>query len=287
MDMTVGSYIQSLSEKLQPLYPGREAKAVAEALVCHELSIERYKCLSEPGAEISPEHLASLQEQEKQLLEAKPLQYVTGSCMFAGIRIRVREGVLIPRPETEQLFSLAADDAEKIMDASEDDNFNVLDICTGSGCLAYAFASEFPDAQVYGCDISMDALAVACKQRVKCIKPVFFVADLLQAPPAGLPRFDVIVCNPPYVRESEKAAMRPNVLEWEPALALFVPDDDPLVFYKALAEWAKVLLKPRGVLWMEINEALGAETAALFPGAQIIKDFNDKDRFIKVQAWQN
>lgn len=281
--MTVGSYIAVLAEKLQTLYPGREAKAIAETVVCHVLSIERYKCLSEPDRAIAPEQLETLQAMAAELLDARPLQYVLGSCMFAGIRIRVKEGVLIPRPETEQMFSLAAEDAEAIMDVSEDDNFNVLDICTGSGCLAYAFASEFPDAQVYGCDISTDALAVACKQRVKCIRPVFFVADVLQAPPAGLPKFDVIVSNPPYVKESEKAAMRDNVLKWEPELALFVPDDDPLLFYRALAQWEKALLKPRGVMWMEVNEALAHETAALFEGAEVLKDFNDKDRFVRVR----
>ena len=281
--MTVGSYIAHLAEKLQTLYPGREAKAVAETVVCHVLSIERYKCLSEPDRAIAPEQMDTLQAMAAELLDAKPLQYVLGSCMFAGIRIRVKEGVLIPRPETEQMFSLAAEDAEAVMDASEDDNFNVLDICTGSGCLAYAFASEFPDAQVYGCDISTEALAVACKQRVKCIRPVFFVADVLQAPPAGLPKFDVIVSNPPYVKESEKAAMRDNVLRWEPELALFVPDDDPLLFYRALARWQEALLKPRGVMWMEVNEALAHETAALFDGAEVLKDFNDKDRFVRVR----
>ena len=279
--MTVGGYIKHLSEGLLSLYPEREAKAMAETVVCHVLSIERYKCLSEPEREIAAEQMETLQAMEAQLLEARPLQYVLGSCMFAGIRIRVKEGVLIPRPETEQLFSLAAEDAEAVMEGSEDDNFNVLDICTGSGCLAYAFASEFPDAQVYGCDISNDALAVACKQRVKCIRPVFFLADVLQAPPAGLPQFDVIVSNPPYIRESEKAAMRDNVLKWEPALALFVPDDDPLVFYRALATWADALLKPHGVMWMEVNEALAHETSALFPGSEVVKDFNDKDRFVK------
>ena len=281
--MTVGSYIAVLAEKLQTLYPGREAKAIAESVVCHVLSIERYKCLSEPDRSIDPGQLETLQAMAAELLDAKPLQYVLGSCMFAGIRIRVKEGVLIPRPETEQMFSLAAEDAEAVMDASEDDNFNVLDICTGSGCLAYAFASEFPDAQVYGCDISTEALAVACKQRVKCIRPVFFVADVLQAPPAGLPKFDVIVSNPPYVKESEKAAMRDNVLRWEPAQALFVPDDDPLLFYRALAKWEASLLKPRGVMWMEVNEALARETAALFDGAEVLKDFNDKDRFVRIR----
>ena len=114
-------------------------------------------------------------------------------------------------------------------------------------------------------------------------RPVIFQADVLQAPPAGLPKFDLIISNPPYVAESEKAAMRANVLDWEPSLALFVPDDDPLVFYRAIALWADRLLKDNGSLWLEINERFGEQTAALFTGAAVIQDINGKDRFIVVK----
>ena len=135
----------------------------------------------------------------------------------------------------------------------------------------------------------MDALAVACKQRVKCVRPVFFLADVLQAPPAGLPKFDVIVSNPPYIRESEKAAMRDNVLKWEPSLALFVPDDDPLLFYRAVARWAQRFLRPGGAGVVEINETLGPETAAVFRDAglknvQTVPDFFEKIRFVRFSA---
>lgn len=280
--MTIADFIKSLTENLLSLYTEREAKSIATIVICHVLSIERYKCLSEPNMQIPAPQLEQLQNMASELQQAKPLQYVIGSCHFAGIKLKIKEGVLIPRPETEQLFSLAAEDAENILAHSKDDNFNVLDICTGSGCLAYAFASEFPDAQVYGCDISNEALSIACKQRVKYIKPVFFQADILQMPPAGLPQFDLIVSNPPYIKESEKAFMRDNVLKWEPELALFVPDENPLLFYKALAVWSQSLLKPNGVMWMEVNESLAHETAALFSKAEVKKDFNDKDRFVKV-----
>jgi release factor glutamine methyltransferase len=280
--MTIADFIKSLTENLLSLYTEREAKSIATIVICHVLSIERYKCLSEPNMQIPAPQLEQLQNMASELQQAKPLQYVIGSCHFAGIKLKIKEGVLIPRPETEQLFSLAAEDAENILAHSKDDYFNVLDICTGSGCLAYAFASEFPDAQVYGCDISSEALSIACKQRVKCIKPVFFQADMLKMPPAGLPQFDLIVSNPPYIRESEKAFMRDNVLKWEPELALFVPDENPLLFYKALAVWSQSLLKPNGVMWMEVNEFLAHETAVLFSKAEVKKDFNDKDRFVKV-----
>ena len=149
------------------------------------------------------------------------------------------------------------------------DPANILDLCTGSGCIAYALADAFPDAQVFACDLSEAALTIACKQRVKLpgARPVFFQADVLQAPPAGLPQFDLIVSNPPYVRDSERAQMRPNVLDYEPAEALFVPDDDPLRFYAAIRRWADALLAPGGEIWLEINEALGPQTAALFNGS--------------------
>jgi release factor glutamine methyltransferase len=160
--------------------------------------------------------------------------------------------------------------------------FSILDICTGSGCIAWSLAAEFPEAMVYGCDLSDAALRYACRQRVKLrgARPIFFSADLLAAPPAGLPQFDVIVANPPYICESERAAMRPNVLDFEPAEALFVPDDDPLKFYRATARWTEALLRPDGHLYLEINERFGPEVAALFPGSRILQDISGRDRFV-------
>ncbi len=166
--------------------------------------------------------------------------------------------------------------------AVDEGPFSILDICTGSGCIAWSLAAEFPEAMVYGCDLSDAALRYACRQRVKLrgARPIFFSADLLAAPPAGLPQFDVIVANPPYICESERAAMRPNVLDFEPAEALFVPDDDPLKFYRAIARWAEALLRPDGHLYLEINERFGPEVAALFPGSRILQDISGRDRFV-------
>lgn len=168
---------------------------------------------------------------------------------------------------------LAADDAGP---------FNILDICTGSGCIAWSLAAEFPEAMVYGCDISDAALRYACRQRIKVrgAKPIFFTADVLADPPAGLPKFDVIVSNPPYICDSERAAMRPNVLDFEPAEALFVPDDDPMKFYRAVARWAAALLRPGGRLYLEINERFGPAVAALFPGSRVLQDISGRDRFV-------
>lgn len=283
--MTLKGHIDAMAASLEALYPEQEARAIAVRTVTGLLSVPEYKHLSEPDTEVDAAKAALLEDAAKRLAAGEPMQYVLGYSWFAGLRIRVGSGVLIPRPETEQLYELAAQDCDNLMAASEDDTFNILDICTGSGALAYAFASEFPEAHVYGCDVSDDALRYACRQRVKLqgARPVIFKADVFQAPPAGLPKFDLIVSNPPYVRLCEKAAMRTNVLDWEPSLALFVPDDDPLMFYRAIAMWADALLKDNGSLWLEINEALGEQTADLFTGAAVIKDINGKDRFIVVK----
>ncbi len=283
--MTLKGHISAIEAAIGGLYLTEEAHAIAVRTVTGLLSVPDYKYLSEPNTEVSEEQSALLTEACSRLAAGEPMQYVLGYTWFAGLRIRVGKGVLIPRPETEQLYELAAQDCDNLMQASEDDTFSILDMCCGSGCLTYAFAAEFPEAHVYGCDLSDAALAIACRQRVKLqgARPVIFKADVLSEPPAGLPKFDLIISNPPYVADSEREAMRPNVLDWEPAEALFVPDDDPLRFYRAIALWADKLLKDNGSLWLEINERFGEETAALFTGAAVIQDLNGKDRFIVVK----
>ena len=283
--MTLKGHIEAIETAIAGLYPPEEAHAIAVRTVTGLLSVPDYKYLSEPHTEVSEQQSQMLSEAADRLAKGEPMQYVLGYTWFAGLKIRVGSGVLIPRPETEQLYELAAQDCDSLMQSSEDDTFSILDMCCGSGCLTYAFAAEFPEAHVYGCDISDTALGFACRQRVKLqgARPVIFKADVLGDPPAGLPKFDLIVSNPPYVRETEKEAMRPNVLDWEPSLALFVPDDDPLKYYRAIALWADRLLKENGSLWLEINENLAEETAALFTGAAVIKDLHGKDRFIVVK----
>jgi release factor glutamine methyltransferase len=172
-------------------------------------------------------------------------------------------------------------------DSGLHDPANILDFCTGSGCIAYALADAFPDAQVFACDLSEAALAIACKQRVKLpgARPVFFQADVLGNPPAGLPKFDLIVSNPPYVMESERAEMRPNVLDYEPDMALFAPEGDPLAFHRAIAQIALKVLAPGGHGIVEINSELPEETAAVFSSAglseiEIVEDFFDRPRFV-------
>lgn len=294
--MTIREFITDCVTRLAPLYPAPEAKAIAFRLLEHYTAIPSYKFVSEPDLVIDAPLSSGIPSQERKnalgteyhplcsaldgLATGRPLQYVLGVTDFYGHRFKVGEGCLIPRPETEELVSRMVDE----LSGQElgEEPFNILDLCTGSGCIAWSLAAAFPEAMVYGCDLSDAALRYACKQRVKTggAKPIFFTADVLAAPPAGLPPFDVIVSNPPYICESERAQMRPNVLDFEPAEALFVPDDDPMRFYKAIARWADALLRPGGRIFLEINERFGPDVAALFPGAQVFPDLYGKGRFV-------
>jgi len=283
--MTLGFLTGLLRTSLQEIYSPEESRAITLRIVEHFLEIPSYECLSDPDKDVmEDERYEGLMAALSKLREGCPLQYVIGYAEFCGHRFKVGKGCLIPRPETEELVSGIIDECSDI--ELGDEPFNILDICTGSGCIAYSLAAAFPDAMVYGCDISQAALSIACRQRIKLsgARPVLFQADILKEPPAGLPKFDIIVSNPPYIKESEKVAMHRNVLDFEPHEALFVPDDDPLLFYRAIAEWADRLLAPQGRVYLEINETFGRETAALFPGSMVSEDFNGRARFVKYKS---
>ena len=208
-----------------------------------------------------------------------------GSTEFYGCKIRVNESVLIPRPETEELVELIVKEVrDKDQGASE---INILDIGTGSGCIAVSLKKKLPCANIFAFDISEDALTVAKTNGILNQTKINFIqADIFSLIPNSRKEkgvYDIIVSNPPYVRASEKGKMDKNVLDYEPHLALFVKDDDALVFYEAIASFALHNLAPNGMLYFEINEALGNEVKALlnekgFKNAEIKKDMSGKDR---------
>ena len=219
------------------------------------------------------------------------MQYVTGKADFYGREFAVSPAVLIPRQETEILCKSVCDSIA--LNGASQDGMTVLDLCTGSGCIAWTLALEMPGAEVSAIDISEEALAVASSQNFSAEieqsgakAPIFIKGDVLS--PGTLPvsgKFDIIVSNPPYVMESEKALMRRNVLDHEPSLALFVSDEDPLMFYRAVAQIACERLSENGLCMVEINEALGEDTAELFriagfANTEIVNDLNDRDRFV-------
>ena len=283
--MLLSDFIRSGTARLETLYPSPEARGLV-LMLCEELlGVKRYTHIVEPETAVPPEREAELTAGLDRLCAGEPVQYVLGVAEFCGHRFAVGPGVLVPRPETEQLVAEAV---RALREMDLDRAPRVLDLCTGSGCIAWSIAKEIRDAEVVGVDLSEEALRYARNQLPSSgASPAFLQADVLdteQPFPCG--PFDLIVSNPPYVLERERAQMRPNVLDWEPGLALFVPDDDPLRFYHAVARWAQRLLRPGGAGLVEINESLGAETAAVFREAgfknvQILPDFARKNRFIR------
>ena len=206
----------------------------------------------------------------------EPLQYIVGSARFHGHRFKVTPAVLIPRPETEQLIDM-------IVDENPASDLRVLDMGTGSGCIAISLARALKFAQVDALDVSRDALAVARENAALLkVKVRFFESDMLSPQPPA--RYDIIVSNPPYVCWSERELMERNVLDYEPGQALFVPDNDPLLFYKAIAAYAAQSLERGGRLYLEINQRFGNEVKRLLEGngfdeVRIIEDSYGKTRF--------
>lgn len=236
------------------VYEEREARSYT-AVVCEgRLGMRFTDVIVEPAAPC-PDY-----EELPQILVAIrdhcPAQYITGFAWFLDRKFAVREGVLIPRPETEELVRMITD---RYKGRS---GLRVLDVGTGSGCIAVTLAAELKQAEVVAVDVSESALEVARENARRHRVLVDFVrCDMLQEGPSG--NFDLIVSNPPYVTLQEKNEMRPNVLRYEPHRALFVPDDDPLVFYRAIAEYGCRSLNPGGMLWFELNERYGSEVASL------------------------
>lgn len=273
--------IQALSD----IYPEDEARQMVLACLEDMAGIKRHTHILEPDYELSDEMSATVSDAFRRMALGEPLQYVTGKAFFYGRTFSVDPSVLIPRPETELLCRMAVQNAGP--------NARILDLCTGSGCIAWTLALELPGSRVTAIDISSEALSVASSQDfsdeialLNANAPSFVRADVLQNSLEGVEgRYDVIVSNPPYVMDSEKALMRSNVLEHEPHLALFVPDADPLMFYRPVAFHARRLLSDGGMGIVEINEALGRQTAEAFLDAgfsetKVVKDLNGRDRFV-------
>ena len=228
---------------------------------------------------ISPDTFEFFEAAIGRLLEYEPVQYILGTTSFYGLDFSVNSKVLIPRPETEELVAWI------LKDANPNQPLKILDIGSGSGCIAISLAKHLPQASVYALDVSPEALSVAQQNaQQNKVQITGFEANVLEWTSPDL-YFDIIVSNPPYVRELEKEFMAPNVLEHEPHLALFVENDAPLLFYKAIVELSKINLKKEGLLYFEINEYLGVETKALFSSnhfedVQLKTDIFTKPRMI-------
>lgn len=292
--MKIGQFLRESKERLTPRYGEREGRAIAIRLLQHYLEMEHHHLIMEEERLIEEERLKELREAMEQLLEGRPLQYVTGVQFFDNLKIEVEEGVLIPRPESEELVRWVAEEF------AGREGLKILDIGTGSGALIVALGVRFPTAKLFALDLSPKALEVAAKNLLKeGREATLFSCNLLSKEglttieqQVGREGVDLIISNPPYVRESEKSEMTPTVLNYEPEIALFVPDHDPLLFYRELERVAATFLKAKGGLFMEINEAFGKETAQFFDSplysrVELRRDLHGKERMLFVERGDN
>lgn len=274
---------KSICNTLEEIHGLNEAQAMGRILIEKVTGIKAHDAIANPNLLLSISQNLLLNTYVEELKLQKPIQYILGETEFFGITLKVNPNVLIPRPETEELV-------EWIIRSNDHGFPSILDIGTGSGCIAIALAKHLPAARVFGVDISQEALALAKGNSIRANTSVNFIhADILSLPnPIEGSPFDIIVSNPPYVCESEKELMQPNVLEYEPHLALFVNDSEPLLFYKAIAQIAKMHLNPNGIIYCEINEAYGKETTEIFKDSgfndiEVRKDINGKKRMLRAR----
>lgn len=264
---------------LSEIYPGNEAYSIARLVLDH-FGISEQEVLLHPDRTVDQNTRAEIKKIVGELMKNRPIQYVLGETEFYDLPLKVTEKVLVPRPETEELVI-------KIILEQSEKKPNILDIGTGSGCIAIALARHLPGASITAMDIDKDAIAVARENASRNgVKLTFLNEDVLEESlRLPSPPFDLIVSNPPYVTEQEKELMAPNVLKYEPPRALFVPNEDPLLFYRAILHFACSHLAENGEIWVEINEAHGEATKQLFEEAgytrtRLLQDIYQKERFI-------
>jgi release factor glutamine methyltransferase len=271
--------IQYIEKELTELYPKTEIEGFTRIIIEAVCGWSFTEQVVKKNEQIPEADFEKTKKIVKRLKDFEPLQYILGETEFYGLKLKVNPSVLIPRPETEELV-------DWITKSGLTENCSVLDIGTGSGCIALALKSQFKDAEVFGIDISEKALEIARQNAViNGLDVRFLKADILNRDHFEWENFDVIVSNPPYIMELEKAKMHANVLNFEPQNALFVSDNDPLVFYRSIAAFAKKHLKNFGLLYFEINENMGPEMFKLlidfgFSEIEVRKDISGKNRMV-------
>jgi len=264
--------------QLKPFFDGIETKAYTDMLLRHYTGYDAVALNLNPYVHIENIAISQINSAIEDLLKNKPIQYVLGETEFCGLRFKVNQSVLIPRQETEELVMWILEENPTAE--------NVLDLCTGSGCIAVSIANKLKNANLAGVDISSEALSVARENAtINHVSIAFSECNVLQPNFFINEKFDVIVSNPPYVREMEKRQMHVRVLDYEPQLSLFVEDNNPLLFYKAIARIGTTHLTNNGKLYLEINEVYGKEIADLleqhdYKNIVLKKDIHGKDRMI-------
>jgi release factor glutamine methyltransferase len=276
---------KSIVLKLKALYGAEEVCAMSDRLFEYYLHLSPTQRVLAGVTVVDSDLITAIDDAVQKLLSNIPLQYVLGTAFFMDLKFAVNPSVLIPRPETEEMVDLII---KQYAAMHVGQKLNILDIGTGSGCIAIALKRFLPASVISAIDISEEALKVAAYNASKNNATVNFIhTDILDKTQWNeLAHFDLIVSNPPYVTHEEKIQMLPNVLDHEPHTALFVPDDDPLIFYRTIIDFSKFKLRKAGVLWFEINEKFGGELKDIamnqgFTEANIIFDFRGKSRFLQ------
>ena len=268
---------------LQGVYDKEEVHCFFYILCDFFLQYSRFEVSMSQDTVVSAKNITVFEKALLRLKKQEPIQYILGTTEFYGLTFKVNKHTLIPRPETEELVDWVLSNLH-----DQDSELDILDIGTGSGCIAISLAKNIPTAKVSGLDISEKALEVAQENAVKNQVLVSFCKKDILRTTSLENKYDVMVSNPPYVRQLEKKAMNANVLDYEPGVALFVPNEDPLLFYRKIAQLAMVSLQTRGWLYFEINEYLSKEMDVLlkeigFANIEIKKDFREVPRMIKCQ----
>jgi release factor glutamine methyltransferase len=287
-----------IRKSLESIYPTNEAVIMADMLLEHFTSFSKGDRLMNKEADLTQKQEVAIHKGVERLLKHEPIQYIMNKCWFYGMELFVDPSVLIPRPETEELVAWIISDVRasgyKVFsrvtaDADETDLLKILDVGTGSGCIALALKKAMPQAEVWGCDLSEEALNVARRNGSALDIRVDFqgLNFLDQLQQKQLPTVNILVSNPPYIPIRDKDLMNKNVVEHEPHTALFVPNDDPLIFYRALAKFASHRLHENGSIYMEIHEDLGNDVVRLFSDEgynkiELRKDMQQKNRMVKV-----
>lgn len=266
-------------QELELLYEKNEIRSMIYSIIEHFTNYDLMKILTyKDELKVSESELLKINFAIKDLKKERPLQQILGYCEFLDVKINLNHKVLIPRVETEEI-------TQRIIQENKGrKNLKIADLCCGSGCIAIALKKAFPDSNVYAYDISEEAIEQSKENANLNKEKIFFFKENIFENKEKNQEFDIIVSNPPYVRESEKGLMKNNVLLYEPHLALFVSDEDPLIFYKQILDFCNRNLAKNGKIYMEINENLAKETELLFKNfnyqTSVFKDIRGKDRLV-------
>ena len=269
-----------LAKELNAIYKEPEIRILADILIKTVTGITKLHQLYNNVYRLNDGEVQKVIEFVEELKTGKPIQYIVGETTFYNCTIKLNDSTLIPRPETEELVNL-------IIRENRGYQGNIIDFGSGSGCIAIALAANLTHSALTGIEISADAIKIAQQNSVlNNVKVSFIKGDIFNFDPEEISKSGIIVSNPPYVRESEKLLIAPNVLDFEPPLALFVNDSDPLIYYKAILKLADKILLPGGLLYFEINEMMGKPMILLlksfdYSEIEILADINNKERIIK------